>query len=73
MYVEVFVACANFLIVAHQQMQHLTKDILTTKITKATKDLEILDSKLRALRALRGQICFAKGARGFRWLETSKR
>ena len=70
MYVEVFVACANFLIVAHQQMQHLTKDILTTKITKATKDLEILDCKLRALR---GQICFANGARGFRWLETSKR
>ena len=29
-------------------MQHLTKDILTTKITKATKGSDIFDYKLRA-------------------------
>ena len=48
-------------------MQHLTKDILTTKITKATKGSDIFDYKLRApfdfaqgmLRVLRGQICFS--------------
>jgi hypothetical protein len=39
-------------------MQHFTKDILTTKITKATKGSDIFDYKLRALRVLRGQICF---------------
>jgi hypothetical protein len=36
----------------------MTKDILTTKITKATKGSDIIGHKLRALRALRGQICF---------------
>ena len=42
-------------------MQHLTKAILTTKITKATKGLDILDYKLRALRVLlRGQIRFSR-------------
>jgi len=39
-------------------MQHLTKDILTTKITKATKGSDFFYFKLRALRVLRGQICF---------------
>jgi hypothetical protein len=39
-------------------MQHMTKDILTTKITKATKCSDIFSHKLRALRVLRGQICF---------------
>jgi hypothetical protein len=37
-------------------MQHMTKDILTTKITKATKGSDIFAHKLRALRVLRGQI-----------------
>ena len=41
-------------------MQHLTKAILTTKIAKATKGLDILDYKLRALRVLRGQIRFSR-------------
>ena len=36
----------------------MTKDILTTKITKATKGSDILLIKLCALRVLRGQICF---------------
>jgi hypothetical protein len=39
-------------------MEHLTKDILTTKIAKVTKGSDIFDHKLRALRALRGQVCF---------------
>jgi hypothetical protein len=39
-------------------MQHMTKDILTTKITKATKGSDVFAHKLRALRVLRGQICF---------------
>jgi hypothetical protein len=39
-------------------MQHFTRDILTTKITKATKGSDIFDYKLRALRVLRGQISF---------------
>jgi hypothetical protein len=39
-------------------MQHVTEDILTTKITKATKGSDIFSHKLRALRVLRGQICF---------------
>jgi hypothetical protein len=39
-------------------MHHVTKDILTTKITKATKGSDIFSHKLRALRILRGQICF---------------
>jgi NitT/TauT family transport system ATP-binding protein len=46
-------------------MHYLTEDILTTKITKATKDLEIYDSKLRALRVLRGQTCFSLFGCGF--------
>jgi len=37
-------------------MQHATKEILTTKLTKATKDSEIFAYKLRALRVLRGEI-----------------
>jgi hypothetical protein len=41
-------------------MQHLTKAILTTKIAKATKGLDIFDYKLRALRVLRGQIRFSR-------------
>jgi hypothetical protein len=57
--------CLSFII----RMQHLTKDILTTKITKATKGSEILNYKLRALRVLRGQICFAHLARGGYMLE----
>jgi hypothetical protein len=32
----------------------MTKDILTTKITKATKGSDIFAYKLRALRVLRG-------------------
>ena len=44
---KVFAARANFL-------HHLTKDLLTMKITKATKGSDIFDYKLRALRALRG-------------------
>jgi hypothetical protein len=36
-------------------MQHLTKDILTTKVTKATKGSDIFDHKLHALRVLRGK------------------
>jgi hypothetical protein len=36
-------------------MQHMTKEILSTKITKGS---DIFDYKLRALRVLRGQICF---------------
>jgi hypothetical protein len=40
-------------------MQHLTKAILTTKIAKATKGLDIFNYKLRALRVLlRGKIRF---------------
>ena len=39
-------------------MQHLMKNILTTKITKATKGSDIFDYKLRALRVLRGRLCF---------------
>jgi hypothetical protein len=39
-------------------MQQLTKDILTTKVAKATKGSDIFSHKLRALRVLRGQICF---------------
>ena len=42
-------------------MQHLTKAILTTKIAKATKGLDIFDYKLRALRVLHGKICFDCG------------
>ena len=41
-------------------MQDPTKDILTTKITKATKVLSIFGYELRALRALRGQIRFSR-------------
>jgi hypothetical protein len=37
-------------------MQHLAKDILTATITKATKGSDIFGHKLRALRALRGDI-----------------
>jgi hypothetical protein len=40
-------------------MQHLAKDILTTKITKATKGSDIFDYKLRALRAFRGELDFS--------------
>jgi len=36
----------------------MTKDIRTTKTTKATKCSDIFSHKLRALRVLRGQICF---------------
>jgi hypothetical protein len=36
----------------------LTKDILATKIMKATKVLDIFDHNLRALRVLRGEIAF---------------
>ena len=39
-------------------MQHLMKNILTTKITKATKGSDIFDYKLRVLRVLRGRLCF---------------
>ena len=39
-------------------MQHLAKDTLTTKITKATKGSDIFDYKLRALHALRGDTRF---------------
>jgi hypothetical protein len=49
-----FVACANFPIT----YQHSTKHVLTTETTKATKDCDIFAHKLRALRVLRGQICF---------------
>jgi hypothetical protein len=35
-------------------MQQMTKDILTTKRTKATKGSDIFAHKLRALRILRG-------------------
>ena len=42
-------------------MQHLTKDIVTTKITKAMKGFDFLDYKLRALRVLHGKICFGCG------------
>jgi hypothetical protein len=38
-------------------MQHLTKDILTTKIAKDTKGRMFFAYKLRALRGLRGKIC----------------
>ena len=41
-------------------MQHLTQDILTTKITKDTKGSGIVNYKLRALRVLRGHICFSR-------------
>ena len=41
-------------------MQDLTQDILTTKITKATKGSGIFNYKLRALRVLRGHICFSR-------------
>src|SRR5207342_2523140 len=58
LYLKVFSACANFLTVIPPWMQHMTKDILTTKITKATKCSDIFSHKLRALRVLRGQICF---------------
>ncbi len=34
----------------------MTKDMLTTKITKATKGSDIFDYELRALRALRGKV-----------------
>jgi hypothetical protein len=38
-------------------VQHSTKHLLTTKITKVTKDLDTLfGSKLRVLRVLRGEI-----------------
>jgi hypothetical protein len=37
------------------RMHPLTKDILTTKITKATKGSDVFDHKLRALRVLRGK------------------
>jgi hypothetical protein len=40
-------------------MQHVTKDILTTKITKTTKRSDIFAYKLRALRVLRGDIHFS--------------
>jgi hypothetical protein len=40
-------------------MQHMMKDIFTTKITKATKGPDIFAHKLRALRVLRGQICLS--------------
>jgi len=40
-------------------MQHLAKNILTTKITKATKGSDIFDYLLRALRALRGELDFS--------------
>jgi hypothetical protein len=43
-------------------MQHMTKDILTTKITKATKGSDVFAHKLRALR---GQICFFLFGCGF--------
>ena len=56
---KVFSAGANFLTVIPHGMQHMTKDILTTKITKATKGSDIFAHKLRALRVLRGQICFS--------------
>ena len=55
---KVFSAGANFLTVIPHGMQHMTKDILTTKIMKATKGSDIFAHKLRALRVLRGQICF---------------
>ncbi len=41
------------------RMQHLAKNILTTKITKATKGSDIFDYLLRALRALRGELDFS--------------
>jgi uncharacterized Fe-S cluster-containing radical SAM superfamily protein len=47
-------------------MQYFTKDILATKITKATKAPDIFDYKLRALRVLRGEICI------FFWLRLSR-
>lgn len=43
---------------------HSTNKFLTTKNAKTTKDSEIHNSKLRALRALRGDICFAYPAPG---------
>jgi membrane protein DedA with SNARE-associated domain len=55
---KVFSAGANFLTVTPHGMQHMTKDILTTKITKATKGSDIFAHKLRALCVHRGQICF---------------
>jgi hypothetical protein len=51
-------------------MQHMTKDILTTKITKATKGSDIFSHKLRALRVLRGQICFFFFGCGFAALDS---
>jgi hypothetical protein len=38
-------------------MQHLTKDVLTTKSAKDTKVSDIFDAKLRDFRGLRGE-CF---------------
>ena len=40
-------------------MHHSSKDFITTKHTKVTKDSDIFCCKLRALRALRGEICFS--------------
>jgi hypothetical protein len=40
-------------------MQHLTKDILTTKRAKDTKVSDIFDSKLLDLRGLRGESVFS--------------
>ena len=40
-------------------MQHMTNDILTTKITKATKGSDIFAYKLRALRVLRVKSVFS--------------
>jgi hypothetical protein len=39
-------------------MEHLKKEIFTTKITKATKGSDIFAYKLRALHALRGDTRF---------------
>jgi hypothetical protein len=44
-------------------MEHLTKDILTTKIAKVTRGSDIVDHKLRALR-----ITIVESFRGLRKL-----
>jgi hypothetical protein len=57
-------------------MQHMTKDIPTTKITKATKGSDNFAHKLRALRDLRGQICFfffGCGSAALGWLGGTSR